>query len=96
MDAHRRRIACRPPGTACIVEVSDQFHFPGVHADHRLAGIPVVACLFVEITELGIAVGMPTALERLRTPSLAISLGYGWLWGGNAKVPFLTWDDEPC
>ncbi|MGY3204627.1 hypothetical protein ACVW19_005142 [Streptomyces sp. TE5632] len=65
MDAHRHRTARRPPGRAGVFEVADQFLLLGVHADHRLAGIPVVACSLVEITELGIPVRMLTALERL-------------------------------
>lgn len=65
MHAHRHRITRRPPGTARIVEVADQLLLLGVHADHRLAGVPVIACLLVEIPELGIPVGMLTSLERL-------------------------------
>ncbi|RPK84534.1 hypothetical protein EES46_24045 [Streptomyces sp. ADI98-10] len=65
VDADRHRIACGPPGTASVVEVADQLSLLGVHADHRLAGIPVITCLLVEIPELGIPVGMLAALERL-------------------------------
>lgn len=65
MDVHRRRISRRPPLAAVVLELADELLLLGVHADHRLAGVPVITGLLVEIAELGISVGMLASLDGL-------------------------------
>lgn len=65
MHVHRHRLTCRPPLAAAVLEVSDELLLLGVHADHWLATVPVPTGLLVEIAELGVAVRVLTALDRL-------------------------------
>ncbi len=48
-----------------VLELADEFLLLGVHADHRLACLPVFSGLFVEIAELGVTVGVLAALQCL-------------------------------
>ncbi len=65
MDVHRHWISRRPPLAAVVLELADEFFLLGVHTDHRLAGVPVIAGLLVEIAELGIPVRMLASLDGL-------------------------------
>jgi len=65
MDVHRHGITRRPPLAAVVLELADEFLLLGVHADHRLAGVPVITSLLVETVELGIPVRMSASLNGL-------------------------------
>lgn len=63
VDAHQYGITRRPPLSATGLELSDEFLLPGVHADYRLTGVPVLADLLVEMAELGVTIRVPAALQ---------------------------------
>ena len=65
MDVHRLGGALGLPFGAALLERPDVFLLLGVHADHRVPGVDVVPGLGVNVTELGVAVGVPGPLQRL-------------------------------
>jgi hypothetical protein len=56
----------------------------GVHADHRLAGVDVSGALVIEVGELGIAVDVGGALDRL---GVALQAGYGGMGPAGGFLP---------
>ena len=65
MDVHVLRLALGLPFPAVLLEWPDVLLLLGVHADHRFAGVDVIGGLAVDVTELGITVGVPGPLQRL-------------------------------
>ena len=65
MVLHLHRLSARAPLATGAGQLTDLLLFLGVHTDHRLTGGLVVFDLLVEVTELGIAVGMLGAFEGL-------------------------------
>ena len=65
----------RPPFPAAVAERPDQLLLLGVHADHRLAGRLVSRGLLADVTELGVPVRVPLALDGLGVALQAEPLG---------------------
>jgi hypothetical protein len=62
---HRHRVALGAPLPAAHRQPAQLLPLLGVHADHRLAGRPVVPALPVDVPELRAPVRVPTSLQRL-------------------------------
>jgi len=74
VDVHRHRFAPGPPLPAPVLELADQLLLLAVHRDHRQASIAELAGLLVEVVELGVAVGMLSALHGLDVGLEAVAL----------------------
>ncbi|GAB1340806.1 hypothetical protein ACE1SV_73960 [Streptomyces sp. E-15] len=70
-----------------VSRLQSRLHPDQARALQRVQGVPgdpvVPVCGAQHPPEL--IGGSP--LEDPQSPNLAVSLGYAWLWGGNAKVP---------
>src|SRR5918993_1461896 len=68
------RLARRLPFDPGVGELADQFLFFGVHADDRLPGGQVGGGLVVDVTKLGITVGVLGAFQGLAGPLQRVPL----------------------
>lgn len=59
------RLPCGLPFVPGVPVVTDQLLLLAVHADHQIAGVPVISCLLVGVAELGIPVGVLSAYDGL-------------------------------
>lgn len=73
VDVDTLRFTLASPFATSVLEATNQFLPLGVHGDHRRTRRQTAAHSFVEIVELGIAVSMLPAFQRLRIALQAVA-----------------------